>query len=154
MKKGLGKLGIIVILVGFFFILNSSFAIITGNVVSKKVDALDSFIGIMFLISGLALFLVSELESRILEKKSLAERIKKSGAVITSVKKLKKIALESGYYLGKEVKEGTSVFDEKGNYITVIPKGREVSRGVYYNIIKALATGESSYKKGRQYLNR
>lgn len=65
MKKGLGKLGILVILVGFFFILNSSFAIITGNVVSKKVDALDSFIGIMFLISGLALFLVSELESRV-----------------------------------------------------------------------------------------
>lgn len=65
MKKGLKKLGIIVILAGLFFILNSSFAIITGNVISKKVDALDSFIGIMFLIAGLALFLVGELESKV-----------------------------------------------------------------------------------------
>jgi len=65
MKRGLNKLSIVVILAGFVFILNSSFAIITGNVVSKKVDVLDSFIGIMFLVSGLALFLVSELESKI-----------------------------------------------------------------------------------------
>lgn len=66
MKRGLRKLGIIVILAGLFFILNSSFAIITGNVVSKRIDALDSFIGIMFLISGFVLFLVSELESKII----------------------------------------------------------------------------------------
>ena len=65
MKRGLNKLSIVVILAGFVFILNSSFAIITGNVVSKKVDVLDSFIGIMFLVSGLALFVVSELESKI-----------------------------------------------------------------------------------------
>lgn len=65
MKKGLKKLGIFIILVGFFFILNSSFVIITGNIVSKRVDVLDSFIGIMFLISGLTLFLVSELESKV-----------------------------------------------------------------------------------------
>ena len=65
MKRGLGKLGIIIILVGLFFILNSSFVIITGNVVSKKIDTLNSLTGIMFLISGLALFLVGELESKI-----------------------------------------------------------------------------------------
>ena len=65
MKRGLKKLSIIVILAGFFFILNSSFAIITGNVVSKKIDSLDSLVGIMFLVSGLVLFLVSELESKI-----------------------------------------------------------------------------------------
>ncbi|MEK6817333.1 MAG: hypothetical protein AABX80_00885, partial [Nanoarchaeota archaeon] len=65
MKKGLKKLGIIVILVGLFFILNSSFAIITGNVVSKKINSLNSLIGIMFIISGLALFLVGKLESKI-----------------------------------------------------------------------------------------
>ncbi len=65
MKKGLKKLSILVILVGLFFILNSSFAIITGNVVSKRVDVLDSFIGIMFLVSGFALFLVGELESKV-----------------------------------------------------------------------------------------
>ncbi len=65
MKKGLKKLSILVILVGLFFILNSSFAIITGNVVSKRVDVLDSFIGIMFLVAGLALFLVSGLEPRV-----------------------------------------------------------------------------------------
>ncbi len=65
MKKGLRKLGILIILVGIFFILNSSFAIITGNVVSKRVDVLDSFLGIMFFIAGLALFLVGELESKV-----------------------------------------------------------------------------------------
>ena len=65
MKRGLKKLGIIIILVGLFFILNSSFVIITGNVVSKKIDTLNSLTGIMFLISGLALFLVGELESKI-----------------------------------------------------------------------------------------
>lgn len=64
MKRGLKKLSILVILAGFFFILSSSFAIITGNVISKKIDSLDSFIGIMFLVSGLALFLVSEIESK------------------------------------------------------------------------------------------
>ena len=64
MKKGLKKISILIILAGFFFILNSSFAIITGNVISKKV-ALDSLVGIMFLVSGLVLFLVSELESKI-----------------------------------------------------------------------------------------
>ena len=65
MKRGLKKLGIMIILVGLFFILNSSFVIITGDVVSKKIDTLNSLTGIMFLISGLALFLVGELESRI-----------------------------------------------------------------------------------------
>src|SRR3989344_2991086 len=65
MKRGMKKLSIIVILAGFLFILNSSFAIITGNVVSKKIDSLDSLIGIMFLVAGLVLFLVSELESKI-----------------------------------------------------------------------------------------
>lgn len=65
MKKGLKKFSILIILVGLFFILNSSFVIITGNVVSKKIDSLDSFIGIMFLVSGLTLFLVSELESKV-----------------------------------------------------------------------------------------
>ncbi|MBI2003944.1 hypothetical protein HYS72_00580 [Candidatus Pacearchaeota archaeon] len=62
MKRGLKKLSILVILAGFFFILNSSFAVITGNVVSKRIDVLDSFLGIMFLVGGLALFLVGELE--------------------------------------------------------------------------------------------
>lgn len=65
MKKGLKRFSIIVLLAGLFFILNSSFAIITGNVVSKRVDVLDSFLGIMFLVAGLALFLVSELESKV-----------------------------------------------------------------------------------------
>ena len=65
MKKGLKKLGIFIILVGLFFIINSSFVIITGNVISKEINILDSFIGIMFLVSGLTLFLVSELESRV-----------------------------------------------------------------------------------------
>ncbi|MBI2057239.1 hypothetical protein HYT91_03220, partial [Candidatus Pacearchaeota archaeon] len=50
MKRGLKKLSILVILAGFFFILNSSFAVITGNVVSKRIDVLDSFLGIMFLV--------------------------------------------------------------------------------------------------------
>src|SRR3989344_2504751 len=65
MKRGMKKLSILIILAGFFFILNSSFAIITGNVVSKRIDSLNSLIGIMFLVAGLVLFLVSELESRI-----------------------------------------------------------------------------------------
>lgn len=65
MKKGLRKFSIIVLLVGLFFILNSSFAIITGNVVSKRVDVLDSFLGIMFFVAGLTLFLISELESKV-----------------------------------------------------------------------------------------
>ncbi len=65
MKKGLKKLGILLLLAGLFLILNSSFAVITGNVVSKRVDVLDSFLGIMFLVAGLALFLVSELESKV-----------------------------------------------------------------------------------------
>lgn len=65
MKKGLRKFSILILLFGLFFILNSSFAIITGNVVSKRVDVLDSFIGIMFLVAGLTLFLVGELESKV-----------------------------------------------------------------------------------------
>lgn len=65
MKKRLKKFSIIIILVGLFFILNSSFVIITGNVVSKRIDVLDSFVGIIFIIGGLTLFLVSELESKV-----------------------------------------------------------------------------------------
>jgi len=54
--------------------------------------------------------------------------------------------MQSGYEIGREVREGYPVFDKNGKHITTIPY-HHISCGVSRGIIKALSTGESSFRR-------
>jgi len=142
MKKWLG---ISLIILGLILILNSSLISITGNVIGGEIKAGGSILGFVILAGGLALLLARKeggLENR-------ASQILKSGKIVTKARELRKIVLEMGYTLGKEKTEGTQVLTSDGRYLTIIPKGPEVSKPTYYSIIKALATGEPSLRSSR-----
>lgn len=141
MKKSLKRIGIFSFLIGLFLIINHSLMSITGNVINETVQIGGSILGLIFIIAGAALFLV---EGGL--EKTLAQIVRESKAVITDPRKLKKIARKSGYTIGREVKEGTKVYDKENHYITVIPR-HKISIGVYKNIINSLATGKSSFRQ-------
>jgi len=137
------RLSIFLISMGLILTANSFLINITGNVVSENIQVTSSILGLVFIIGGIGLFL-SMKEGKL--EKTLAQQTLENNSVVTDTKKLKKIARKSGYTIGKTVKEGYPIFDKKNNYITVIPY-RHVSIGVSKNILRALATGESSFRK-------
>ncbi len=141
-KKFLG-----IFLIALSFIITLSNLTILGAVIGSTASSSLSFLSILFLAIGIALVLV-EKEGGL--EKTLAQQILGSGAIITNPKKLRKIARKSGYKDGKEVREGYQVFDYEGNPLTVIPN-HNISKGVYRSIIKALATGESSFRREESY---
>lgn len=131
------NLGLFFVFVGILLMLVSTSFTITGNAVKEGINLGSSFIGFVFLVGGLALFLASK-------EGNLAKKVLESGAVITNSKKLKKIARKMGYE-GREVKEGYQVLDYKDKPLTVIPNHKDVSKRVYYSVMKALSTGESNF---------
>ena len=131
------------------FILVSSQSGMTGNVVSERVSSVSSILSLVLIVGGI-LFMA---EGREKKEGNLAQKILDSGAIITDSRKLRKlankIAKQQGYS-GREVKEGYQILDANGNPLTVIPKSH-ISKGVYYNIMGALATGESNFRKRTGY---
>lgn len=134
-------------LLGAILILNS-FSGITGFAISKGIGTSTSTIfGIVLFVCGLALLALGEQES--LEKRlqeNLARDILKRGRVLSKPREIKKVVDQMGYDYRK-TKEGLQVLDRNGRPLTVIPKHPTISYGVYKNIMKALATGESNFRR-------
>ncbi|MCK5625119.1 hypothetical protein KAI04_04735 [Candidatus Pacearchaeota archaeon] len=136
--------GFVFILIGFVFIINSSFKSITGNIIQEGIHLSGSILGFVFLIAGLVLFLASKKAGGL--EKNLAKQILASGKILSKPREFKKIALEMNYNFGKEVKEGTQILDKYGKILTVIPK-HNISKRVYHSILKAFSTGESNLRR-------
>ena len=116
---------------------------IVGAVVGISISNSLSWIAIVFFIVGI-LFVVRE------EKEgNLALKVMESGAVIDNSKRLKRIANKMGYGY-KKVKEGYKVLGEDGKPLTVIPNGY-IPKGLSRGILRALATGKSSFRRRPDY---
>jgi hypothetical protein len=103
----------------------------------------SNLVALAFLILGLALSLREQQEG------NLASELLRSRAVITDPKKLIRTAEKMGYD-ERNVKEGYQILGENGKPLTVIPR-HHISNGVSKNILKALSTGESSFRRYQQY---
>ncbi len=99
----------------------------------------------LFLLSAMVLLTSGKLEN-------LAAEILKSGKIISRPREFIRIAKEMRYET-KLIREGTRVYkkDDEKMTITVIPRS-PVSKGLYYNIIKALEKGEPNFRT-RDYRN-
>ena len=145
MEKPQLFLSFILIIGGLILISDVSLSKITGNVINGNPVMGFSFFGFALLIIGIVVFLEGGLE------KSLAQEIKESRRIIEKPKDIIHIAKKSGYILGKEVREGTPIYNQYGERITVIPR-HNISPGVSRNIINDLARGESSFRKRNSYV--
>ncbi len=138
-------LGELLMILGLFIILNATLLGITGFAIGGfESPRVSTFFGLVFIIVGMAVFLANK-EGKL--EKTLAQQVLENRKVDPKVRFIKKVARKSGYVLEPNVKEGTPVYDQRGEYITVIPKGNKVRTGTYWSIIKALASGESSFRK-------
>jgi len=137
---------VLFLILGFVLILNSSIRNITGNIIEGGINFGDSLLGLAFISVGLVFFLTkeSELEKKVKED-NLAQQVLKIGKIYSKQREFKRIANRMNYS-GREFKEGYQILDYNGNPLTVIPK-HKISKGVHYSILKALATGESSFRK-------
>jgi len=143
MKK---RLSIFFISIGLILIANLSLISITGYVINGNFKIGGSVLGLAFIIGGLALFLAGK-EGRL--EKNLAQQILRSGKILRKREEFMKIARKMGYTIGKDDKEGTRILDKYGMTLTTIPS--KVSKGVYYTIMKTLATGKSSFRRRHGY---
>lgn len=139
--------GFIFLILGGILILNT-FSGISGYIIIEEIPVSSSgFFGLVFLLVGIILVLMEGG----LEKITYAQEIKASGAIITSPRKLIKIAKKSGYtVIKRKGGEGSRVLKPDGSNLTDIPR-HNISTNVYRSIITALATGESSYRKRSRY---
>lgn len=103
-----------------------------------------NIISLIFLIIGLAFFMY---ESGI--ERNLAREVLEQGRFISDPRKIKQIAHKMGYTNGKEVKEGYEILKTNGKPLTVIPR-HNISKGVYYNIMESLSSGESNFRNYRR----
>lgn len=143
-KTGLSSL---FILVSFILVLNIPINL-TGHVINAEFTSGNIFLSILFLVFGIALLLIKQ-EGKLeksLKIETLAQKIKKSGKMLDSPKEIIHVAKESGYYTGRELKEGIPIYDKDGQHITTIPR-RHISPGTYRNIINSLAKGESNFRR-------
>ena len=69
-----------------------------------------------------------------------------NGQILTSTGKLIGLAKECEYEIGRERKEGTEIKCD-GKIITVVPHHREINRNTARTIMKAYATGQSSFRQ-------
>lgn len=130
--------GVILFFIGFIFILNSLSGM-TGFAIAESIGKIpSSIIGLIFIIGGILLFVRGK-------ESNLALEVKKSGAIITDPRRLRKIANKMGYE-GRWVKEGYQVLGKNGRPLTVIPN-HNISTGVCRSVIDVLSTGKSNFRK-------
>jgi len=158
-KRGLG---IGLLFVGIFLIATNK--TITGNAIGiKEQDSLGIF-GIIIFILGISLITISNrsgLERHILpyetihqgnntyppEEKNYAQEIIDNKKTLDRSKDLLKIAGKMGYEIKGGYREGIRVIDSEGKTITAIPTHRKINPHTSRDILKALATGNSTLKK-------
>ena len=120
-----------------FLIIISKVAITGAAMGISSINYLD-FIALAFFVSGILFFIHGGIEN-------LAAETLKRGGVITSTKEIIHLAKKMGYE-GKEVREGYQIINH-GHPLTVIPHHRQLSPGVSRSILKALSSGESSFRR-------
>ena len=136
---------------GVFFIINSK-ANITGAVIGISINSTFSLIlGIAFVFVSVILFIVG--------KEDLEQRLNEAGIALqqrriyTKRNELIRLAIRCGYELSKGRREGTLVKDpHTGAIITVISDHPTILYGTSRGIMRALATGQSSYRRRNIYL--
>jgi len=113
---------------------------ITGAVIGTSISNSLSLAAIVFLIIGLVLTFQRD--------RNYAQEILDQRRYVDDTRELKKIARKMGYTLMEGYKEGTRVYS--GNEVlTVIPNHRKIGgKGTAKSILEALATGESSFRRG------
>jgi hypothetical protein len=142
MEKSPIFLSFILIVSGLILISDVSLSKLTGNVIGGKPIIGFSFVGFLFLILGIVLFFMSQ-EGGL--EKNLAQKTLESRRVIDNSKDLMHIARKMGYTM-RNTKEGASVYDSQGNYLTVIPIHKVTGRTAR-SILQDLSSGESSFRK-------
>lgn len=148
MKKFYAKIiGIFIIIAGLFFTINSSLTI-TGNIVLNNVwNTAHSFLGILFLIAGLVLFVISyesggrlEQLAKIKTSKGLEEAYFRA---IDTTKNLRKIITKEGYEIKKGGKH-LKVFlrgepaRRKDGLPVIIPEGKKIKKYTAQGILEDL----------------
>jgi len=135
-------------ILGFVFIILSigitiSNITTTGAVIGTSLSNYFSIVAIVLLIVGIIL-----ISSR---DRNYAQEILDNKRYVDKEKEIKSIAKKMGYYIEEAHREGTKVYNEKGgDIITVIPHHRRgIKKGTSRNILEALASGESNFKKRR-----
>ena len=113
---------------------------ITGAVIGTSISNSLSLAAIVFLIIGLVLTFQRD--------RNYAQEILDQRRYVDDNRELKKIARKMGYTLMEGYKEGTRVYS--GNEVlTVIPNHIKICwKGTAKSILEALATGESSFRRG------
>lgn len=136
-------LGILFALAGMILIFDP--LRITGFVIAENIGGeINSVLGLVFVIGGIIFFMAGRTWEGGLEL-NLAQKILKSRKILEHPREIKSIATQMGYGW-RAVKEGYQILNKDGTPLTVIPK-HNVAKGTYYGIMKALATGESSFRK-------
>lgn len=115
---------------------------ITGAVIGTPLGNSISFLAAVCFILGLVLMTYE------LRRKNYAEEILKQGRYVDDTRELKSIARKCGYRLDEGHREGTRIIKDDGEVLTVIPNHRRIEgRGTVRGILKALATGESTFRQ-------
>lgn len=158
------KLGITLTIIGLLMILFSN-SIITGAAINDKNSSFVSIIGTLVFISGLALIISSrhgksKLEETAKEAQPLrasakkyselrneAQQWLKQGYIPEKTRELISVAKRSGYNI-ESSREGYKI-KKYGKVITEIPGHKRIKKYTSKNILKALATGESSNYRRR-----
>jgi hypothetical protein len=158
-KRGFG---IGLLFISIFLIATNK--VITGNIIGIKNQTPLGIFGIIVFLIGLSLIIISKksgLERHILpfetispgndtypqENKNYAQEALDNGKTVDRRRDLLKIAGRMGYTIKGGYNEGIRVFDLDGNTITAIPSHSRVNPNTSKDILRALATGKSTFKK-------
>ena len=131
--------GIFLLIVGLTLMISFTTLNYTGNVIGERFGTGFSFLGFVFVLIGAGILMA---------KKNLAQLTLDSGKVVTKRMELLKIARKTSKdrdYEFREVKEGTQV-TYNGKPLTVIPHHADINKYTAKQIIRALATGQSSFR--------
>lgn len=147
MKKWFNLFSAFSLIIGVFLLFTSQTGLTGAVIGTERAGSIGSIIGVILIIGGLVGMMVEEgrLEKEI--KKNSAQILLDRGGSSCKARDIIRVAKEMNYILDEEHKEGTRVYGSDNNIITVIPNHKTLSIGVYKNILKALSSGKSNFRK-------
>ncbi len=138
-KKRIAGFAFIFVATGIIF----SNTKLTGAAIGSPISNSFNLVAVVLLVIGL--ILASQKDN--LKYGNYAYQILESKKYVDNVNELKKIARRSGYTLREGFREGTKVYDDNEQIITVIPNHKRIGgKGTSKSILEALASGESNYR--------
>ena len=134
-------IGFILVIIAIAILISN--VAITGAVIGTNTSNSLSLIAVILLVVGLILM------SR--RDRNYAQESLDNGRYTSNTRELKRMARKMGYDLVESNREGTKVYKGR-NVITIIPNHRNVEgRGTVKRILEALASGESTFKRGHAH---